>query len=158
MFDKQRKPSPKRQRKLDAYTQLVDRLSPKSPMAQGLIRAFWVGGLICVMGQAIGDLGRIAFHMTVQASGALTSIVLVFFTALLTGVGVFDKIGQYAGAGAIVPITGFANAMVSPAMEFRREGLVLGLGAKLFSIAGPVLVYGISASVVVGVLYAIFRW
>ena len=82
----------------------------------------------------------------------------VFLTALLTGLGVFDKIGQYAGAGAFVPISGFANAMVSPAMEFRREGMVLGLGAKLFTIAGPVLVWGTSASVLVGIVYALFPW
>lgn len=111
-----------------------------------------------MLGQGFGDFGRVVFHMTGQASSAFTSIMLVFLTALLTGIGVFDKIGKYAGAGAIVPITGFANAVVSPAMEFRREGLVLGLGAKLFTIAGPVLVYGISASIVVGVLYAIIGW
>ena len=86
---------------------------------------------------------------------AFSAIVLVFLTAVLTGLGVFDKIGQYAGAGSFVPITGFANAMVSPALEFRREGMVLGLGAKLFSIAGPVLVYGISSSVLVGLIYAV---
>ena len=134
MFDKNAKPSPQRQKQLDRYKQLVDRMSPKSDMARGLLRAFWVGGAI------------------------FCSTVLVFLTALLTGVGVFDRIGQYAGAGAFVPITGFANAMVSPAMEFRREGLVLGLGAKLFTIAGPVLVWGVSASVLVGIVYAIFPW
>ena len=85
-------------------------------------------------------------------------VMIVFITAVLTGVGVFDKIGQYGGAGAFVPISGFANAMVSPAMEFRREGLVLGLGAKLFTIAGPVLVWGISISVIVGIVYALFPW
>ena len=86
------------------------------------------------------------------------SVFLVFLTALLTGIGVFDKIAQYAGAGTVVPITGFANAMVSPAMEFKPEGWVLGTGARLFTIAGPVLVYGISASVVVGILYYFIRW
>ena len=97
-------------------------------------------------------------HMTNMAASTFSSTCIVFLTALLTGIGVFDRIGQYAGAGAFVPISGFANAMVSPAMEFRREGLVLGLGAKLFTIAGPVLVYGVSASVVVGILYALFPW
>ena len=91
-----------------------------------------------------------------HGASCLTSITLVFLTALLTGVGVFDKLGKYAGAGSFVPITGFANAMVSPAQEFRREGLVLGLGAKLISIAGPVLVYGIGASVLTGMIYALF--
>ena len=158
MFDKNAKPSPQRQQQLDRYKQLVDRMSPKSDMARGLLRAFWVGGAICCLGQALQEAAKAWLHMNNTAAGTFCSTVLVFLTALLTGVGVFDRIGQYAGAGAFVPITGFANAMVSPAMEFRREGLVLGLGAKLFTIAGPVLVWGVSASVLVGILYAIFPW
>ena len=158
MFDKNAKPSPKRQRQLDRYKQLVDRMSPKSDMAKGLLRAFWVGGAICCLGQALQEAAKAWLHMNNTAAGTFCSTVLVFLTALLTGVGVFDRIGQYAGAGAFVPITGFANAMVSPAMEFRREGLVLGLGAKLFTIAGPVLVWGVSASVLVDIVYAIFPW
>ena len=158
MFDKNAKPSPQRQRQLDRYKQLVDRMSPKSDMAKGLLRAFWVGGAICCLGQALQEAAKAFLHMNNTAAGTFCSTVLVFLTALLTGVGVFDRIGQYAGAGAFVPITGFANAMVSPAMEFRREGLVLGLGAKLFTIAGPVLVWGVSASVLVGIIYAIFPW
>ena len=158
MFDKNAKPSPKRQRQLDRYKQLVDRMSPKSDMAKGLLRAFWVGGAICCLGKALQEAAKAWLHMNNTAAGTFCSTVLVFLTALLTGVGVFDRIGQYAGAGAFVPITGFANAMVSPAMEFRREGLVLGLGAKLFTIAGPVLVWGVSASVLVGIIYAIFPW
>ena len=158
MFDKNAKPSPQRQQQLDRYKQLVDRMSPKSDMAKGLLRAFWVGGAICCLGQALQEAAKVWLHMNNTAAGTFCSTVLVFLTALLTGVGVFDRIGQYAGAGAFVPITGFANAMVSPAMEFRREGLVLGLGAKLFTIAGPVLVWGVSASVLVGIIYAIFPW
>ena len=158
MFDKNAKPSPQRQKQLDRYKQLVDRMSPKSDMARGLLRAFWVGGAICCLGQALQEAAKVWLHMNNTAAGAFCSTVLVFLTALLTGVGVFDRIGQYAGAGAFVPITGFANAMVSPAMELRREGLVLGLGAKLFTIAGPVLVWGVSASVLVGIVYAIFPW
>ncbi len=158
MFDKNAKPSPQRQQQLDRYKQLVDRMSPKSDMAKGLLRAFWVGGAICCLGQALQEAAKAFLHMNNTAAGTFCSTVLVFLTALLTGVGVFDRIGQYAGAGAFVPITGFANAMVSPAMEFRREGLVLGLGAKLFTIAGPVLVWGVSASVLVGIIYAIFPW
>ena len=138
MFEKDKQPSPARQRQLDRYARLVDSLSPKSKMGQGLIRA-WL-------------------DMTPSTASTFASMVLVFLTALLTGLGVFDKIGQYAGAGAFVPISGFANAMVSPAMEFRREGMVLGLGAKLFTIAGPVLVWGTSASVLVGIVYALFPW
>ena len=149
MFDKNAKPSPQRQQQLDRYKQLVERMSPKSDMAKGLLRAFWVGGAICCLGQALQEAAKAFLHMNNTAAGTFCSTVLVFLTALLTGVGVFDRIGQYAGAGAFVPITGFANAMVSPAMEFRREGLVLGLGAKLFTIAGPVLV---------GIVYAIFPW
>ena len=158
MFDKNAKPSPQRQQQLDRYKQLVDRMSPKSDMAKGLLRAFWVGGAICCLGQALQEAAKAWLHMNNTAAGTFCSTVLVFLTALLTGIGVFDRIGQYAGAGAFVPITGFANAMVSPAMEFRREGLVLGLGAKLFTIAGPVLVWGVSASVLVGIVYAIFPW
>ena len=158
MFDKNAKPSPQRQQQLYRYKQLVNRMSPKSDMAKGLLRAFWVGGAICCLGQALQEAAKAWLHMNNTAAGTFCSTVLVFLTALLTGVGVFDRIGQYAGAGAFVPITGFANAMVSPAMEFRREGLVLGLGAKLFTIAGPVLVWGVSASVLVGIVYAIFPW
>jgi len=158
LFDKKAKPSPQRQRQLDKYQALVTRLSPKSALGQGLFRSFWVGGAICCLGQAIIEIGQGPLHMASNAASTLCSTVLVFLTALLTGLGVFDRIGQYAGAGAFVPISGFANAMVSPAMEFRREGLVLGLGGKLFSIAGPVLTWGVSASVVVGILYALFPW
>lgn len=158
MFDKKAKPSPQRQQQLERYKQLVERLSPNSEMGKGLLRAFWVGGAICCLGQYLQEIGKSLLHMNNTAASTFCSTVLVFLTALLTGIGVWDKIGQYAGAGAFVPITGFANAMVSPAIEFRREGLVLGLGAKLFTIAGPVLVWGVSASVIVGIIYAIWPW
>jgi len=158
MFDKNAKPSPQRQQQLDRYKQLVERMSPNSKMGQGLFRAFWVGGAICAFGQFLQEAGKMWLDMNNTAASTFCSTVLVFLTALLTGIGVWDKIGQYAGAGAFVPITGFANAMVSPAIEFRREGLVLGLGAKLFTIAGPVLVWGVSASVIVGIIYAIWPW
>ena len=141
-----------------AYQTLADQISPNSKMAKMLLRSFWVGGVICVLGQGLTDIGRLVLKLPSSAASTFASIVLVFLTAVLTGIGIFDKIGQYAGGGSFVPISGFANAMVSPALEFRREGLVLGLAAKLFTIAGPVLVYGIGASVVVGILYAIFRW
>ncbi len=138
------------------YDYLTKKASPPSPMSASLINAFWVGGLICVLGQGISDVGFHLLDLTTRDASTLASITLIFLTAVLTGLGIFDKIGQFAGAGSFVPITGFANAMVSPALEFRMEGLVLGLGAKLFSIAGPVLVYGIGSSVIVGVLYALF--
>lgn len=137
------------------YSWLTNQLSPASKMGSGLLRAFWVGGLICTIGQAVSDTGVHFLDLSTRDASTLASITLIFLTALLTGLGIFDKIGKYAGAGSFVPITGFANAMVSPALEFRREGLVLGLGAKLFTIAGPVLVYGIGASVLYGLIYAL---
>lgn len=158
MFEKHQQPSAARQLQLDRYARLVAHLSPKSSMGQGLLRAFWVGGTICTIGQCCIEAGIAWLDMTPATASTFASMTLVFLTALLTGIGVFDKIGQYAGAGAFVPISGFANAMVSPAMEFRREGMVLGLGAKLFTIAGPVLVWGISASVLVGIVYALLPW
>ena len=147
-----------RQRQLERYKQLVQRLSPPSEMGKGLFRAWWVGGSICCVGQGLQEAGKTLLQLNNTAASTFSSIILVLLTALLTGLGVWDKIGQYAGAGAFVPISGFANAMVSPAMEFRREGLVLGLGAKLFTIAGPVLVWGVSASVIVGLIYFIRPW
>lgn len=143
-------PQPKQRQQ--RYAQLVERLSPKSDFAQGLFRAFWVGGVICMIGQGINDIFCLGLKWGAQACATGTSICLVFLSALLTGIGVYDRIGKYAGAGSIVPITGFANAVVSPAMEFRREGLVMGVGAKLFTLAGPVLVYGICSSIIVGLI------
>lgn len=154
----QNKQSPARKAAVENYAAMVRRLTPKSKLGQGCMRAFWVGGIICMAGQAVADLSTLWFHLPANAALTMGSVFLVFLTALLTGIGVFDKIAQYAGAGTVVPITGFANAMVSPAMEFKPEGWVLGTGARLFTIAGPVLVYGISASVVVGILYYFIRW
>ena len=108
------------------------------------------------MGQAIGDALRALFVLTAEEVAAWTAILLVFLGALLTALGVYDRIGKYAGAGSVVPITGFANAMVAPAIEFRQEGLVTGVGAKMFSIAGPVIVFGVSASVLAGLLSLLF--
>lgn len=144
--------SAKQKKEQQRYAQLVDRLSPKSDFAQGLFRAFWVGGVICMIGQGISDIFCYGLKWGAQACATGTSICLIFLSALLTGIGVYDKIGKYAGAGSIVPITGFANSVVSPAMEFRREGLVMGVGAKLFTLSGPVLVYGICASIIVGLI------
>ena len=155
MFSRRDKPAPHQQAAQARYQQLVKELSPRSKLGQGLWRAFWVGGAICCLGQALIDLGKNVLHMTNTAAGAFGSSMLVLLTALLTALGVFDKIGQYAGAGSFVPITGFANSMVSAAMEFRREGMILGMGSKLFTIAGPVLVWGVSTSVVTGIIYFI---
>ncbi len=143
---------------LKRYADLVGRLTPKSKLGQGCLRAFWVGGGICVLGQALTDAGKIWLGLSAASASCFASIALIFLTALLTGIGVFDRLARYAGAGTVVPITGFANAMTSPAMEFKPEGWVLGTGARLFTIAGPVLVYGVSASVIVGVLYYFIRW
>lgn len=145
--------SSSKQDRIAQYKALIARLTPKSKVGQDALRAFWVGGAICVLGQVISDIGTRMLGLTLMQASSLTSVTLVFLTALLTGIGVFDVIAKYAGAGTVVPITGFANAMVSPAMEFRPEGWVLGTGARLFTIAGPVLVYGVSASIIVGIVY-----
>lgn len=134
------------------YAQLVDRMTPNSRHLRGCVRAFWVGGLICALGQALTMLAQ-RLELGEVTAPMFTSCALIFLGTTLTGLGVYDRIGKYAGAGSVVPITGFANSVAAPAIEFRREGMVLGLGAKLFQIAGPVLTYGISASIIVGVLY-----
>lgn len=136
-----------------AYNEYVEKISPKSNMGLDCFRAFWVGGLICVIGQAIAELLMGAALLDQKTALSYTSIILVFIGATLTGIGVYDEIGKYAGAGSVVPITGFANSIVAPAIEFKQEGLVMGIGSKLFTIAGPVLVYGISSSVIVGLVY-----
>ena len=139
-------------KRVKQYQELVNRLSPKSDMMSGIIRSFWTGGLICVIGQAINDFYNYGLKLGADSTAAATSMTLILIASLLTGLGVYDKIGKYAGAGSIVPITGFANSVIAPAMEFRREGLVMGVGAKLFTLAGPVLVYGISSSIAVGLM------
>lgn len=139
-----------------AYQEEVARRMPKSPAALQCAKAFLVGGLICVLGQGIRDLAVLLFSIPSDDASTVASVTLIFLTALFTGVGIFDKLASFAGAGTIVPITGFANSIVSPAMEYRPEGFVLGVGAKLFTIAGPVLVYGIASSVIVGLLSLLF--
>ncbi len=136
----------------EQYQKYVDKKTPNSTLAKDLFFAFLVGGLICVIGQGIADGYRTIF-LSEEIVSAATSITLIFLGASLTGLGVYDRIAKFAGAGTIVPITGFSNSIVSPAMEFKSEGLVLGLAAKMFVIAGPVLVYGITASVVAGIFY-----
>lgn len=138
------------------YQKEVLRRAPKSPVALQCGKAFLVGGLICVLGQALKDLALLLFSISPDDASTVASMALIFLTALLTGLGVFDRIASFAGAGTVVPITGFANSIVSPAMEYRPEGFVLGVGAKLFTIAGPVLVYGVAASVIVGLLSLLF--
>lgn len=136
------------------YQKYIDQKTPNSTLGKDLCLAFIIGGLICCIGQAIGD-GLKAMGADTETAASATSVILVFLGAFLTGIGVYDSIAKFAGAGTIVPITGFANSVVSPAMEFKSEGLVLGLSAKMFIIAGPVLVYGMLSSVAVGIVYYI---
>jgi len=136
-----------------AYQQYVSQKVPKSNIVKNCVMAFLVGGFICVIGQIISNIGTGYYNLNKEDAASFTAIIMVFLGATLTGIGIYDDIGRRAGAGSIVPITGFANSIVSPAMEFKREGYVMGVGAKLFSLAGPVLVYGISSSIFVGILY-----
>ena len=138
------------------YAKLVKQRMPKSKTGMECLRAFLVGGLICVLGELLHIFYLEHWQMSEDNAAALVSITLIFMGALLTGLGVYDIIGKFAGAGSIVPISGYANSVTAPALEFKREGFILGVGAKLFTIAGPVLVYGITSSILVGVLYCIF--
>lgn len=133
------------------YAKMLEQKSPPSHLLMDMVWAFIVGGVICTIGQAVSDF-FVAQGMDKNDTAAATAITMVFLGALLTGLKLYDKIAKHAGAGTLVPITGFANAIVSPAMEFKSEGYVMGIGTKLFAIAGPVLVYGISASVVYGLI------
>ena len=137
------------------YRQMVERRTPRSHFVRDTWRAFWVGGLICALSEGCTLWLMRAFNFARQDAATLTSVTLVFITAALTAIGVFDRIGRYAGGGTIVPITGFANSIASAAMEYRSEGFIMGVGARMFQIAGPVLVYGIGSSVVVGIIYYI---
>ncbi|MBT2158497.1 stage V sporulation protein AC [Clostridioides difficile] len=130
---------------------------PKTYIFKNYTLAFIVGGIICMIGQAINDLYMKVGGLDKLGASSATSITLIFIGAFLTGLGVYDLIGKRAGAGSIIPITGFANSIVSPAMEYKREGYVLGVGANLFKIAGPVLVYGIGSSILCGIIYYIFK-
>ena len=137
------------------YNRYVARLAQKSPLGKDLLRSFLVGGLICAIGQLILN-GFTALDLSEQDAVAATSVSLVFLSAVLTGLSVYDDIAKFAGAGTLVPITGFANAVVSPAIEFKAEGFVTGMAAKMFIIAGPVIVYGTVASVLYGLILVIF--
>ena len=138
------------------YGKLVNQYSQSSPLGKNMVWAFLVGGAICTAGQGLSNLYQ-NWGMDQDAAGGAVSITLILAAALLTGLGWFDKLAKRAGAGTLVPITGFANAMVSPALEFKSEGLITGTAAKLFVVAGPVLVFGISASVLYGLILCIFR-
>jgi len=138
------------------YQNYVDKKSPNSPILKNCFNSFWVGGLICTIGQFIMEICKYR-GLDNEISSTIVSIILIFISAFLTGLNLFNKIGKFAGAGSLVPITGFANSIVSPAMEYKSEGYVMGVGAKMFTVAGPVLVYGISSAIIVGLVYLIFN-
>ena len=136
------------------YLKLDKKIAPKSKEGQTLFLAFVVGGLICMIGQGVSDLFKLAIPSADEKLlGEITSTVMIFLGAALTGFGLYDRIGKFAGAGSIVPITGFANSVVSPAMEYRCEGVVFGVMCKMFVVAGPIIVSGVSSSIVVGLIY-----
>ena len=137
----------------ETYKKYAAARAPKSPIVKNCLRAFLTGGLICTLGQGLNTLYTKACGMEKADAGTLTACTLVLIAALLTGFGVFDRIAKFAGAGTLVPITGFANAVVSPAIDGKSEGLILGVGAKIFTVAGPVLLYGTLAGTVYGVVY-----
>ena len=138
------------------YQEYVNQKSPNSPILKNCFNAFWVGGLICSIGQIIFSF-CLYKGLDETASGTIVSIILIAISAFLTGLNIFNKIGKFAGAGSHVPITGFANSIVAPAMEYKSEGYIMGVGAKMFTVAGPVLVYGISTSIIVGFVYFLFN-
>ena len=138
------------------YQRYVQEKSPKSPIVKDTVLAFVIGGLICVLGQAIQD-GWGAAGLDKEAAGTATSCTLVFLSALSTGLNLYNKIARYGGAGTLVPITGFANAVVSPAIDFKSEGFVTGMAAKMFTVAGPVIVFGTLASAIYGVILMLLQ-
>lgn len=138
------------------YEQYVKQFTPKPKYFTNSVKAFFVGGLICMAALYIQTL-FMKMGMSEKDAGTAVTVILVCLAQLLTGIGIFDSIGKFAGAGVFVPITGFANSMVAPAIEYKKEGPVLGVGAKLFSLAGPVLVCGITAGTIVGMLYYLFK-
>ena len=140
----------------ETYQKYVNKKSPNSPILKNCFNAFWVGGLICTIGQVIFNICTQRGFDT-STSSTIVSILLIGFSAFLTGLNLFNNIGKFAGAGSLIPITGFANSIVSPAMEYKSEGYVMGVGGKMFTVAGPVLVFGISASILVGIIFLIFN-
>ncbi|MEQ6358681.1 stage V sporulation protein AC [Thermoanaerobacter thermohydrosulfuricus] len=139
-------------KKEQEYKNMAQKYEPKPALLKNVVMAFVVGGLISVIGQFFLNF-YLSRGYSIQDANTLVSITMVFLGAFLTGIGVYDDIGKFAGAGSIVPITGFANSIVSPAMEFKREGFVFGAAAKMFTIAGPVIVYGVSTSIIIGLIY-----
>ncbi len=139
------------------YLDYVDKKSPNSPIWKNVLIAFLVGGAICTVGQIFSEIYKNVLGLSEENVKTAVPITMVFLGALFTGLDLYNKLAKHAGAGTLVPITGFANAIVSPAMEFKREGWVLGLAAKMFTIAGPVLVYGINSSIILGLIYYLIQ-
>ena len=139
----------------EEYSKYVDSKVPPSPIILNIFKAFMVGGFICSLGQVIFEICALR-SIPEDISYTIVSISLISMSAFLTSINIFNKLGKFAGAGTLIPITGFANSIVSPAIEYKSEGYVMGVGAKMFTVAGPVLVYGISTSIIVGFLYVIF--
>ena len=137
------------------YSDYVDKKTPNSPILKNCFNAFWVGGLICTIGQFIFDYCKFK-GLSETACSTTVSIILIGISAILASLNIFNKIGKFAGAGSLVPITGFANSIVAPAIEYKSEGYVMGVGAKMFTVAGPVLVFGISSAVLVGLIARLF--
>lgn len=135
----------------ETYKKIVDEYTPKNKLLKNCVLAFIFGGAICTFGELIKNI-LMNFSFTADDAGAMTSVILIALTALLTGIGIYDKLGKYGGAGMIVPITGFANSVVAPTLEFKREGYVLGSASKIFTLAGPVLLFGYSSSMLVGLI------
>ena len=138
------------------YGALVARMAPKSPMWRDCLNAFWIGGLICLLGQFLLDFFQ-NMGFKKETAGYYEMLVLILLSVILTGLGLYSKLAKYAGAGTLVPITGFANSVASPAIEFQKEGQVFGVGCRIFSIAGPVVLYGILSSWILGIIYWIFQ-
>ncbi len=141
----------------EEYKELAGKISPKPTVVKNVIMAFLIGGLICAIGQIINNFYMIYMDLPKIPAQTAGTATLIFIGALLTGLGLYDEIVRVGGAGGIVPVTGFANSMVSPALEFKREGYVFGVGGKLFTVAGPILVYGIASSIIVGLIYLMLK-
>ena len=135
------------------YKRFADAHAPSSPIGKDCFRAFWVGGLICVLGQLLRQVSMELWGLSEEKAGTVASVALILLAALFSGLGLFDRIAKYAGAGTLVPITGFANSVVSPAIDCHAEGLILGVGAKIFTVAGPVLLFGTVAGTLYGCVY-----
>lgn len=138
------------------YSDYVDTKAKNSPIGKNLFHAFWVGGAICIVGRAFTDL-FMYLKFDEKTAGTISTVILVFLGAFFTALDLYSKLGKYAGAGSIVPITGFSNSIVAPAIEFKSEGYILGIGANMFKVAGPVLVYGVTTSVIIGFIYWIIK-